>query len=550
MGAAESALADCPEYRIYEISDADLIPDDVRRINALGINNLGEIVGVVNDPRLSPILGTEDGAFYWQPSDRRSDYAVGFNILPVPSNFRSRANEINDSGYAVGARQVSSSDTSLAAFRWNVATSSDNALLGLGSGSEAFAVNDETPRPLIVGDYVPSGMVQHAFRIEPDGTGLDRLDAGIETTWLTFGRDISNPVAGDAITVGWSQESSLGCVDYLLTCVDGWAWEETLAIGLNPIEDLALDPDDWSLAQGYGVNDVGNSVGISLEEIGVFTGRQRATYWETTTDDVVILPGDPSAPGGSSGDEGPLARAIADPIVDGATSTLIAVGFSDFTEQALRWTATVADDEQGDWTVEELICLIGCDLDPADPCDADESRWEALVFANDINDQGWIVGQGLVRDTNQGGSIDARLRGFLLVPTDWCPGDIAGAGAFPDGTVDTRDLLALLAAWGDTSDCPSNLPADINCDGEVASADLLALLASWGQCDGFSGDPTPDSLSQELIDAGLDTGDWDDFLDVMAGTDEQQKARYLCWMNAYLTQCTNCPPCSGSDPFD
>jgi len=36
----------------------------------------------------------------------------------------------------------------------------------------------------------------------------------------------------------------------------------------------------------------------------------------------------------------------------------------------------------------------------------------------------------------------------------------------------------------------------------------------------------------------------------MAYGTEQQKAQYLCWMERYLSQCINCPACTGSDPFD
>jgi hypothetical protein len=50
-------------------------------------------------------------------------------------------------------------------------------------------------------------------------------------------------------------------------------------------------------------------------------------------------------------------------------------------------------------------------------------------------------------------------------------GDIDG-----DGDVDTADLLALLAAWGDCPGCPE----DIDGDGVVDTADLLILLGNWG----------------------------------------------------------------------
>jgi hypothetical protein len=53
-----------------------------------------------------------------------------------------------------------------------------------------------------------------------------------------------------------------------------------------------------------------------------------------------------------------------------------------------------------------------------------------------------------------------------------CPGDIDG-----NGSVDVPDLLAVLAAWGQ-----SGVPEDVNADGTVDVLDLLAVLAEWGPC--------------------------------------------------------------------
>ena len=57
-----------------------------------------------------------------------------------------------------------------------------------------------------------------------------------------------------------------------------------------------------------------------------------------------------------------------------------------------------------------------------------------------------------------------------------CPGDVNS-----DGVVNTSDLLALLAAWGQTG----NVPEDVNGDGVVNTSDLLALLAAWGECPSY-----------------------------------------------------------------
>jgi hypothetical protein len=60
-----------------------------------------------------------------------------------------------------------------------------------------------------------------------------------------------------------------------------------------------------------------------------------------------------------------------------------------------------------------------------------------------------------------------------LVCEGGCVGDITG-----DGTVDTADLVGLLAAWGECPGCPE----DLNDDATVDTADLVILLAEWGPC--------------------------------------------------------------------
>jgi hypothetical protein len=46
-----------------------------------------------------------------------------------------------------------------------------------------------------------------------------------------------------------------------------------------------------------------------------------------------------------------------------------------------------------------------------------------------------------------------------------------------DDAVDVLDLLAVLAAWGQTG-----VPEDVNGDGAVNVLDLLAVLGEWGPC--------------------------------------------------------------------
>ena len=67
-----------------------------------------------------------------------------------------------------------------------------------------------------------------------------------------------------------------------------------------------------------------------------------------------------------------------------------------------------------------------------------------------------------------------------LVPDECeCLADITGSAGVPDGQVNVVDLLAVIAAWGQSGGA-----ADITNDGSVNVADLLELIANWGSCGG------------------------------------------------------------------
>ncbi|MEE2906489.1 MAG: S8 family serine peptidase, partial [Planctomycetota bacterium] len=61
-----------------------------------------------------------------------------------------------------------------------------------------------------------------------------------------------------------------------------------------------------------------------------------------------------------------------------------------------------------------------------------------------------------------------------------CPEDITG-----DGLVNVLDLLAVIAAWGDSG--PPRPSGDINGDCAVNVIDLLAVISAWGPCEGDGG---------------------------------------------------------------
>ena len=70
-----------------------------------------------------------------------------------------------------------------------------------------------------------------------------------------------------------------------------------------------------------------------------------------------------------------------------------------------------------------------------------------------------------------------------------------------DGDVDTEDLLALLAAWGD---CPRPpCPWDFNGDDVVDDADRDILMDHWGDCP-IPPEECPWDITEDGVVDGLD----------------------------------------------
>ena len=74
--------------------------------------------------------------------------------------------------------------------------------------------------------------------------------------------------------------------------------------------------------------------------------------------------------------------------------------------------------------------------------------------------------------------LEAAVDNITMVSIDCdappCPADIDG-----DGTVDTNDILAVLADW--SPDC-EGCGADIDGDGAVNVDDLLLVIGGFGPC--------------------------------------------------------------------
>ena len=91
---------------------------------------------------------------------------------------------------------------------------------------------------------------------------------------------------------------------------------------------------------------------------------------------------------------------------------------------------------------------------------------------------------------------------------------IAAADVNQDGTVNTQDLLAILAAWGTTG--PS--AADVTGDGRVDRCDLVVFQAEWGQTSTSTGWCSTATLMQGLADYGTSAVDADVNADGLVNT--------------------------------
>ncbi len=309
-----------------------------------------------------------------------------------------------------------------------------------GGGASVAGMNDSTQ---IIGTSATSGSL-HAFLWE-DGQMIDL-----------------NPFLGSTSSGGYGINNStqiVGRSDWNLPSAEGFLYESDGT--LTPLGSLGGSPTP------RGINEVGQIVGYYLTDQGALA----FLYSNGKMISLGTLDGGESSSARDINDKGQVvgnsntetiynqAFLYTDGVMvgletpDGFSSNAYAINNSG----VVVGTITVVTSSAVIW--EDGIMTELIDLIP------ENSEWERLIFARDINEVGQIVGNGKLFDNEQG-----HTRCFLLTP---CPSDFN-----QDGMVNAPDLKSLLANWGPCIGCSE----DLNNDDVVNPLDLALLLGSWGEC--------------------------------------------------------------------
>jgi hypothetical protein len=508
------------EYRIIDLHTID--PETIEHSLALGINDIGEIVGEL---RHGLFDWDNDGSFVWLFLE---NYGLAkktmidlrnAGITGAPQDM-AVARDINIDGRIIGNERTWSTPWGDVVM-WDLAGQSmfDLTATVLNDQGQGWALNDLDP-PTIVGWHWISGN-EKAFRYfhdSPFGV-LENLDQ------LPFVPNTQDPLLaskarGVSLTdwvVGLSTNATAFCnvCYYGVNCsFASWWDDQSTSAGML----TGFDAADTGIV-GADINDLHDAVGWSGDQDLLDCGP-RATFWPSGD---YANPDPLSVPGVDPDDELARANAISNPI-EWSGDELHIVGESVAPNLALLWRGSVGNWDARD--LNELSC--STDLD-----------FFVLLEGTDINNCGWVVGRMDVDD-----SINVVSHAFLAIPRDWCPGDLN-----LDGVVDTADLLILFDAWG-TCPADSCCIADLNGDCCVNTADMMIMYDNWGTCPCFDHLDEPEPFESLLAERDLTAAQWAEFVDVVRHGTENDRENYSCWMRRHLSACESCPTCPGADPFE
>jgi hypothetical protein len=137
------------------------------------------------------------------------------------------------------------------------------------------------------------------------------------------------------------------------------------------------------------------------------------------------------------------------------------------------WVVEVSDDDGETWVLLDQVGPTG---------EGTTGEWltvtHALTDLADFEPGPSFRIRFIASDLNESSRVEAAIDNIMMVSIDCtaptCPSDIDG-----DGTVDTDDLLGVLAAWGAQCD---GCPADVDGSGMVNIDDLLLVISAFGPC--------------------------------------------------------------------
>lgn len=312
---------------------------------------------------------------------------------------------VNDAGQVVGESAV---QTNNHAFLWD-AQSGMRDIGNIAGSNASYASGINASGHIVITSNSSTGF--SAYLRMPDGTVQNIGDLPGEANDV-FGADINdqNQIVGHISANG---------------LINAFLWDPVA--GMTSLGDL---PTGSNVSYGFGLNN-----GTQLVGRGNTSDGDRAFLWGGTTG-MQNLGTMPNGYGSYA---------------YGINNNAQVVGHFTLSGQhrAFLWTATSG--------MADLNLL----------ADAEAAGW-LLMEAYDVNDSGWIVGQGV--------NPQDAYQGFLLIPNSSVVGDIAPAGA-PDGQINIADLMRLLR-FVTKLEVPSGhdvFAADINGDGALDVRDVLAL---------------------------------------------------------------------------
>ena len=429
-----------------------------RWVFAYGINELGEVVGDVRCMITESQIGSIE-PFVWLPEDAYGDPGMAALKLHILDGGCGGAREINDNGvivgyegYGVDACASEAGSANSEAVFWQLGESGDLEYID-DDTFIAHSVNNKVVFQ-IVGDMNYSSAVAgfvYAHADPPEFSRLTPLGSFDHATAHDINDDAPNAQVGGAS--GFCQQELLACSTCPAVQGDavGWRIRTVSTISAAALEQpFENSSGDEIAGLARGVNNYDSSADDEAELVGWGgecdqpTTWRRALFWEDEDADPFDL-GNAFFPSNN----GTRANALNNndpPIVIGQNLT---------TNQAVVWRDDVAT--PGEWCFNILDDLVNPDL-----------GW-LLRVANDINDDGWIVGTG---------DHDGDIRGFILIPfvdpSPGCEGDTDG-----DGVVDVQDLIEVVLDWNEF--CPQCY-GDVNFDAVVNVTDLTKVITQWGLC--------------------------------------------------------------------